>query len=64
MFVAMALTDEWKSGAEIKKQASKDGATGRRDYGLELDPEQIALHHAKASSRIIGRSRVYGCQKG
>jgi hypothetical protein len=36
-YVAMALTDDWTSGKDILKQATSDGASGTKNYGLDDD---------------------------
>ena len=34
-FISMALTNDWLSSKEIKKQATKDGASGTKNYGVD-----------------------------
>ena len=35
-FVSMALTEDWKSAQDIMRQATNDGASGSRNYGLDM----------------------------
>lgn len=35
-FVAMALTEDWKSARDVMMQATNDGASGSRNYGLDM----------------------------